>query len=67
MISLTFLQVLYNGTHFFSRSYPTLSEVLLAIDTINEFLTTHSIDVSLQAMIPATVNLPQSMLSNCYE
>ncbi|KAI0776431.1 hypothetical protein BC629DRAFT_1254460, partial [Irpex lacteus] len=60
------LKIFYDATQFFSRDEPTLSEVLPAMDTIDEYLTTTSLDKKFQPSIRAAVNLAKKTMNRYY-
>ena len=64
----TAVYMFYDATHFFSFDSPLLSEVIPAMDIIDEALTTHSLDEdSLEPAIQAAVNLARKTINRYYD
>jgi hypothetical protein len=61
------LQILKDATLFFSRSTPNLATVILAMDVIDEKLTTQSLDCSrFDASIRASLGIAKKTLNRYY-
>ncbi|KAI0747465.1 hypothetical protein BC629DRAFT_1242074, partial [Irpex lacteus] len=58
--------VFYDGTQFFSRDKPMLSEVLPAMDIIDEALTSASVNMDYEPAIQAAVNLAKKTMNRYY-